>query len=323
MRLTKRSCTWLTLVGIMAAVFVGSTPHAARAQSDPVTDSIKQAEARRAMEAEADSARRAADNVAARVRAAQMRGDTAKTDSLPAARPTDTPVVVDTTTPTPPAGAVREPLGDTAAVTETPADTAPGAPQDTAVAVAPAKPIDPTAPYKDVTFDAEEKPIVVFETSMGNITIELWPDVAMKHCQNFVYLINRGFYDSLLFHRVVPGFVIQAGDPTGAGTGGPGYTLPAEFSTTIKHDEGILSMARKVDPLAKPGEPERPEFLNSAGSQFFICLGRAASLDGKYTAFGEVIEGMDVVQKIAKTPAQRERPLTPVRITKAYVKPKA
>lgn len=169
-----------------------------------------------------------------------------------------------------------------------------------------AEPEDPKAPYKNIKFEKGEKPVVVMETSMGTITIELWPDVAPKHCQSFVYLINKGFYDSLTFHRIVPGFVIQGGDPLGNGTGGPGYNVPAEFSNK-PHEDGILSMARANDP-------------NSAGSQFFICLGRLTNLDNKYTVFGKVIDGLDVVHKIEKAPTKRERPDTPVYMTKVYMK---
>ncbi|MBI5866882.1 MAG: peptidylprolyl isomerase [candidate division Zixibacteria bacterium] len=143
------------------------------------------------------------------------------------------------------------------------------------------------------------------ETSMGKIVIELWPDVALKHCQSFVHLINKGFYDSLQFHRIVPGFVIQGGDPLGNGTGVPGYNVPAEFNDKL-HEDGVLSMARAADP-------------NSAGSQFFICLGRLTSLDNKYTVFGKVIEGLDVVHKIEKVKCNGERPAEPVKMTKVTI----
>lgn len=171
-----------------------------------------------------------------------------------------------------------------------------------------AEPEDPKAPYKNIKFAEGEKPVVVMETSMGTITIELWPDVAKKHCQSFVYLINKGFYDSLTFHRIVPGFVIQGGDPLGNGTGGPGYNVPAEFSNK-PHEDGILSMARSNDP-------------NSAGSQFFICLGRLTKLDNNYTVFGKVTDGLDVVHKIEKVETKGERPTTPVYMTKVYMKDK-
>ncbi len=178
-----------------------------------------------------------------------------------------------------------------------------------AKSAAPAKPtteaVDPKAPYKSISFAKGEKPKIVMETTMGKMVIELWPDVAPKHCQSFVYLVNKKFYDSLIFHRVMPGFVIQGGDPLGNGTGGPGYTVPAEFSNK-PHEDGILSMARAPD-------------VNSAGSQFFICLGRLASLDNKYTVFGKVIEGLDVAHKIEKVKTQAERPVEPVYMTKVYV----
>jgi len=172
-----------------------------------------------------------------------------------------------------------------------------------------AAPVDPKAPYKSVTFAKGEKPRIVMETTQGRIVLELWPEVAPKHCQSFVYLTEKGFFDSLTFHRIVPSFVIQGGDPKGNGTGGPGYNVPAEFSETLLHEDGILSMARAQDP-------------NSAGSQFFICLGRLASLDKKYTIFGKVVEGLDVVHKIEKVPVQSERPVTPVVMSKVYLEKK-
>lgn len=172
--------------------------------------------------------------------------------------------------------------------------------------------VDPAAPYKNVTFAKGEKPRVVMETSMGKIVLELWPDVAPKHCQSFVYLVNKHFYDSVLFHRIIPGFVIQGGDPQGTGMGGPGYTVPAEFSDTLQHDLGILSMARTPDP-------------NSAGSQFFICLSRerTKSLDKQYTIFGKVVEGLDVVQAMGKVQTGAgDRPVTPVMMTKVQMEKK-
>jgi peptidyl-prolyl cis-trans isomerase B (cyclophilin B) len=172
--------------------------------------------------------------------------------------------------------------------------------------------VDPAAPYKGVTFAKGEKPRVVMETSMGKLVLELWPDVAPKHCQSFVYLVNKHFYDSVLFHRIIPGFVIQGGDPQGTGMGGPGYTVPAEFSDTLKHDLGILSMARTPDP-------------NSAGSQFFICLSRerTKNLDKQYSIFGKVVEGLDVVEALGKVQTGAgDRPTTPVMMTKVYMEKK-
>ena len=128
-------------------------------------------------------------------------------------------------------------------------------------------------------------------------------DVVPNTAENFLRLSEEGFYDGLTFHRIVPGFVIQGGDPRGDGTGGPGYMINAEFSTK-PHKEGVLSMARSGDPGEGTGGRPRPEFANSASSQFFICLDYAQTraLDGKYTAFGEVTDGMDAVKKIAATP---------------------
>ena len=133
--------------------------------------------------------------------------------------------------------------------------------------------------------------IAVIETNFGNIVIQLFPDVAPGHVENFVKLARDGFYDGSTFHRVIPGFMIQGGDPNSKdedrsndGQGGPGYTINAEFSD-VPHKRGILSMARAQDP-------------NSAGSQFFIVVADSNFLDGQYTVFGEVIEGMDVADKI-------------------------
>jgi peptidyl-prolyl cis-trans isomerase B (cyclophilin B) len=173
-------------------------------------------------------------------------------------------------------------------------------------------PVDPAAPYKHVTFAKGEKPRVVMETSMGKLVLELWPDVAPKHCQSFVHLVGKHFYDSVTFHRIISGFVIQGGDPDGNGSGGPGYTIPAEFSDTLKHDLGILSMARTPDP-------------NSAGSQFFICLSRerTKNLDKQYTIFGKVVEGLPVVEAMGKVPtAPGDKPITPVYMTKVYMEKK-
>lgn len=135
------------------------------------------------------------------------------------------------------------------------------------------------------------KEVAVITTAKGVIRLRFFGDVAPNHVKSFIELAKSGVYDGTTFHRVEPGFVVQGGDPfskTGAGpvgTGGPGYRVPAEFSDR-PHLEGTLSMARSTDP-------------NSAGSQFFICLGAAPHLNGKYTVFGEVIEGMDVVKTIA------------------------
>ena len=137
-------------------------------------------------------------------------------------------------------------------------------------------------------------PIVTIEMENGDvIKAELYPEVAPNTVNNFISLINKGFYDGVIFHRVIPGFMIQGGDPQGTGTGGPGYSIRGEFTSNrflneLKHDRGVLSMARAMSP-------------NSAGSQFFIMVERAPHLDGQYAAFGKVIEGMEAVDRIAAT----------------------
>ena len=139
-----------------------------------------------------------------------------------------------------------------------------------------------------------------FETSMGNFTIELFEQHAPKTVENFVKLAEKKFYDGVIFHRVIDGFMIQGGDPTGTGRGGPGYQFADEFHPQLKHtSEGILSMAN-----AGP---------NTNGSQFFITLTATPHLDGKHAVFGKVVEGMDVVKKIGKTPTKAgDRPVTDV-----------
>ena len=127
----------------------------------------------------------------------------------------------------------------------------------------------------------------------GVIKIELYPDIAPITVDNFVKLCNEGFYDGLIFHRVIKGFMIQGGDPEGTGMGGPGYSIKGEFEQNgvkndLKHTEGVISMARSADP-------------DSAGSQFFIMHKTSPHLDGAYAAFGKTIEGMDVVNRIAET----------------------
>ena len=134
------------------------------------------------------------------------------------------------------------------------------------------------------------------------IKAELYPEIAPVSVNNFISLVRKNFYDGLIFHRVIRGFMIQGGDPNGTGTGGPGYSIPGEFAingfeNNLKHTEGVLSMARSMHP-------------DSAGSQFFIMHKTSPHLDGQYAAFGKVIEGMDVVNKIAKTATDySDRPL--------------
>ncbi len=148
-------------------------------------------------------------------------------------------------------------------------------------------------------------PKAIISTDLGDMTVELWDDVAPKHVENFLKLGSSGFYDNLIFHRVIPGFVIQGGCPQGTGTGGPGWNVKAEFNSR-KHVPGTLSMARS-------GHPD------SAGSQFFICLTRekCQHLDNQYTGFGQVVEGLDVVTKLGavKTGAG-DRPVNPPKILK-------
>ena len=132
---------------------------------------------------------------------------------------------------------------------------------------------------------AQQPSTASIETDFGTIELELWPDAAPLHVANFRKLARAGFYRGTGFHRIVPGFVIQGGCPEGDGTGGPGWTVPAEFNAR-RHVKGVLSMARSAHP-------------DSAGSQFFICLGDAPHLDGQYSAFGRVTAGMDVVEQIA------------------------
>lgn len=130
----------------------------------------------------------------------------------------------------------------------------------------------------------------ILDTDRGDIVLELYPAEAPKTVANFEKLSKEGFYNKLTFHRVEPGFVVQGGDPAGNGTGGPGYELPAEISPTEKHIRGTLAMARRGDQV----NPDR----KSSGSQFYICLAPAPFLDGQYTVFGGVVEGMNVVDKI-------------------------
>ena len=150
----------------------------------------------------------------------------------------------------------------------------------------------------------QQNPIVTIEMEDGGIIrIELYPAIAPNTVNNFLSLVKKGFYDGIIFHRVIPGFMIQGGDPTGTGTGGPGYRIRGEFRqngfpNALKHTAGVISMARTMMP-------------NSAGSQFFLMHETSPHLDGAYAAFGKVIEGMDVVDRIANTPTgYADRPLS-------------
>ncbi|WP_251392738.1 peptidylprolyl isomerase [Mediterraneibacter agrestimuris] len=148
-------------------------------------------------------------------------------------------------------------------------------------------------------------PIVTFEMENGDIMkAELYPEIAPNTVRNFVSLVNKGYYDGLIFHRVIRGFMIQGGCPDGTGMGGPGYQIKGEFSqngfeNNLAHDPGVLSMARAMHP-------------DSAGSQFFIMHEKSPHLDGAYAAFGKITEGMDVVNKIAETPTSwGDKPMEP------------
>ena len=153
-----------------------------------------------------------------------------------------------------------------------------------------------------------QNPIITFEMENGDIIkAELYPEIAPNTVNNFISLVNKGYYNGLIFHRVIKGFMIQGGCPDGTGMGGPGYTIKGEFTQNrfqndLKHTPGVLSMARAMHP-------------DSAGSQFFIMHETSPHLDGAYAAFGQVIEGMDVVNKIADTHTDfRDRPVVPQRM---------
>lgn len=133
-------------------------------------------------------------------------------------------------------------------------------------------------------------PIVTFQTTAGTFKAELYPEIAPNTVNNFISLVKKGFYDGTIFHRVIPGFMIQGGDPEGSGMGGPGYGIKGEFAANgfqndLRHTRGVLSMARSMRP-------------NSAGSQFFVMVADAPHLDGQYAAFGKVIEGMETADAI-------------------------
>ena len=162
----------------------------------------------------------------------------------------------------------------------------------------------------DMKIDPKKTYTATIDTSEGKIVAKLFPDKAPQTVNSFVFLAREHFYDGTPFHRVIKGFMIQGGDPTGTGTGGPGYHLKAEFNDT-RHERGVLSMARAQDP-------------DSAGSQFFIMHGNAPHLDGKYTAFGKVIKGLDVIDKIANAPRDEsnDRPKEPVHIKKITIEEK-
>jgi cyclophilin family peptidyl-prolyl cis-trans isomerase len=163
------------------------------------------------------------------------------------------------------------------------------------------------------TLDLQNKKYQLeLDTSAGKITLDMAPEVAPGHVANMLGLAKIGYYDGLIFHRIIKGFMIQGGCPEGSGMGGPGYMIKAEFNK-MKHEPGVLSAARSSDP-------------NSAGSQFFICLGAHSHLDGQYTAFGKTADAasLEVVKTIGTVPTDRnDRPQKPVTINAARVIEKA
>lgn len=169
-----------------------------------------------------------------------------------------------------------------------------------------------TEEIKDYSSKVKENPIVTITMNDDKkIVIELEPSTAPNTVANFISLVKKGFYNGLIFHRVVPDFMIQGGDPSGNGTGGPGYSIEGEFSSNgfkndLKHERGVISMARSNDP-------------NSAGSQFFIMVKDASHLDGEYASFGKVIEGMETVDAIVAAERDGERPLKDQQMKKVEV----
>lgn len=162
--------------------------------------------------------------------------------------------------------------------------------------------------------DARTKnPVVTIEMENGQkIKAELYPEIAPETVKNFISLVKKGFYDGVIFHRVIPGFMIQGGDPQGTGTGGPGYSIKGEFTANgfenkLKHDRGVLSMARTANP-------------NSAGSQFFLTVANSPHLDGQYASFGQVIDGFEEVDRIVNVKRDRQdKPLEDQRMSKVTV----
>ena len=157
-----------------------------------------------------------------------------------------------------------------------------------------------------------QNPVVTIETNRGTIKAELYPEIAPNTVNNFISLIKKGFYDGTIFHRVIPGFMIQGGDPEGTGMGGPGYCIKGEFTSNgfqndLRHTRGVLSMARAMDP-------------NSAGSQFFIMVANAPHLDGDYASFGMVIEGQEEADRIVNVKRNwSDKPKTPEVMKKVTV----
>jgi peptidyl-prolyl cis-trans isomerase B (cyclophilin B) len=208
------------------------------------------------------------------------------------------------------AGCSNEKSATPSPVTTTTAAVSNAAPDATAAATA------ATATTTAAPASTDTKEVGVITTSEGVMVVEFYPDVAPNHVANFEKLARAGFYDGTAFHRVIPGFMIQGGDPNTKddnakntwGLGGPGYTVKAEFNSK-HHARGILSMARSQDP-------------DSAGSQFFICHADAGNLDGQYTVFGNLVKGFDVLDKIAATPTEApDRPINRVNVISIKIVP--
>ena len=169
--------------------------------------------------------------------------------------------------------------------------------------------------FQSYVFAEEQLADAVIETKFGNIELKLFPDAAPGHVENFLKLVKSGFYDGTVFHRVIPGFMIQGGDPNSKGsdrsihgTGGPGYSIKAEFNEK-SHARGVLSMARSRDP-------------DSAGSQFFIVVKKSSFLDNQYTVFGEVVSGLDVADKIVSQERDaRDNPLERIEMKIRVIEP--
>ena len=183
----------------------------------------------------------------------------------------------------------------------------------------------PGATSGTIVVKVEPLCVAKIETTAGPMVAAFYYGDAPNTVANFISLARGGFYDGLMFHRILPNFVVQAGDPLGDGSGGPGYTIPAEFNTK-PHLEGVLSMAREGDPMESQGAMPRPEYANTAGSQFFICLNyeKTKHLDRKYTAFGQLVHGLDALHKLGETEladASTGRPKTPPKIKSIEIVP--
>jgi peptidyl-prolyl cis-trans isomerase B (cyclophilin B) len=187
---------------------------------------------------------------------------------------------------------------------------------------------EPGAPRTVMVFRLQPLRYAVMTTTDGAMTMAFYYDVAPNTTESFINLSSQGYYDGLTFHRVMSDFMLQAGDPSGNGSGGPGFTVNQEFNDR-KHVEGVLSMAREGSPGEQYGQPPTDQAANSAGSQFFICLNyqKTQGLDGKYTAFGKVVDGEKTMQALKATPVvagdngELSKPVKPPVIDKVEVFP--